>query len=205
MNNQQQEIDTYWNYNEVIGEGDIESKPVLIRMRLHRSTEKYFDDDTLIKLSTHKGERIYFHAKPYILIPDMTLTFALSRQPAPDGAIGEVIGADVKKLKPLEIGNAQAWYYPAEKALVLWECYLFAPFRHVKDPREDATFQTAWTGFERFLLEHLHPVERIYTTFEPIYERILFAKFLKKQGFRKQGNVAFVKEISQPVQEATSR
>jgi hypothetical protein len=110
MNNQQQEIDTYWNYNEVIGEGDIESKPVLIRMRLHRSTEKYFDDDTLIKLSTHKGERIYFHAKPYILIPDMTLTFALSRQPAPDGAIGEVIGADVKKLKPLEIGNAQAWY-----------------------------------------------------------------------------------------------
>jgi hypothetical protein len=191
-----QDIDTYWNSNKVIGEGDIEGKPSLIRLRIHRSTEKYFDGDSLIELSYRTGERIYFHAKPYILIPDMTLTFAAYPRPAQDGAIGEVISTDVKKLKPLEIGNAQAWYYPAEKALVLWECYFFAHFRKQTDPRKDVTLQTLWTGFERILLDQLHPVERIYTTYEPIYERPVFTKFLRQLGYRKHGKVAFVKEVT---------
>ena len=28
-----------------------------------------------------------------------------------------------------EIGQAQAWYYPADHLLVLWECFLEDPFR----------------------------------------------------------------------------
>jgi hypothetical protein len=204
MRTQHDTFDTYWNSNKVIGEGEIEGKSSLIRLRVHRSPEQYFDGDSLIKLSNRKGARIYFHAKPYILIPDMTLTIATYPQPAPDGAICEVISSDVKKLKPLEIGNAQAWYYPADKTVVLWECYLTEHFRQHTDPRKDATLQTLWTGFERILLEQLHPVERIYTTYEPIYEVPVYEKFLRQQGYRKQGTVAFVKEVGQPVQERTT-
>jgi hypothetical protein len=132
------------------------------------------------------------------------LTFAAYPRPAKDGAIGEVIGSDVKKLKPLEIGNAQAWFYPAENALVLWECYLTGRFRQHDDPCKEAILQTLWTGFERILLDLLPPVERIYTTYEPIYKRPVFAKFLATQGFRKQGNITFIKEVEQLVQEVTS-
>src|SRR3712207_8126706 len=52
------------------------------------------------------------------LFPYTTL-FRSSPTPRDDGAIGNVLNTDVTKLKPREIGNAQAWYYPAEKALVL--------------------------------------------------------------------------------------
>src|SRR3712207_6761266 len=110
-------IDTYWTHNTILGEGLIDGEQSLIRLRLHRSDERYYDKrDELFKLAAPRsGTRIYFHAKPYILIPDMTMTFALSPTPASDSAIGHVISTDVTKLKPREIGTAQAWYYPADK------------------------------------------------------------------------------------------
>jgi hypothetical protein len=204
MSNQHHEIDTYWNSNLVIGEGEIEGKRSLIRLKLHRSDDKYYSPHELFPLSSRRGQLVYFHAKPYILIPKITLTVALSRPKADTGEIGKVIGANVQHLQQRDIGNAQAWYYPADKALVLWECFLEEPYQTAPDPRHDAVFTMVWTGFERLLLEQLHPVERIYTTYEPIYERPVFAKFLATQGFRKQGNITFVKEVSQPVKEITS-
>src|SRR3712207_1877864 len=98
------DIDTYWNSTIVLGEGKIDGEQALIRLRLHRSDETYSYTHELFPLSSRRGKRIYFHANPYILIPDMTMTFAAHRHPAPDGAIGTVISTDVKKLKPLEIG-----------------------------------------------------------------------------------------------------
>jgi hypothetical protein len=138
----------------------------------------------------------------YILIPKITLTFALSRSKADTAEIGNVIGSNVQDLQAREVGNAQAWYYPTDKALVLWECYLSEHFRQSTDPREDTTLHTVWAGFEQLLLEQLPETAQIYTTYEPIYERPLFAKFLATQGFRQQGDIAFVKKVWQPVQEA---
>src|SRR3712207_219284 len=143
-----QDIDTYWNNNIVLGNGIIDGEQSLIRLKLHRSDETYSYTHELFPLSSRRGKRVYFHANPYILIPDMTLTFALSPTPAPDGAIGTVMSTDVKKLKPLEIGNAQAWFYPAEKALVLWECFLEGPYRTAADPQQDTLHTTVWTSFE---------------------------------------------------------
>jgi hypothetical protein len=71
----------------------------------------------------------------------MTLTIGLTRPKADSDEIGRVIGSDVTKLQEREIGNAQAWYYPAEKALVLWECYLFEPYAQ-KDPCNDPLLDT---------------------------------------------------------------
>src|SRR3712207_527569 len=112
---------TYWTHHELLGEGHVERENVLIRLRLHRSEERYYDKrDELFELpSPRSGTRIYFHAKPYILILDMTLTFAAYPKPAPGGALGEVISTDVKKLQVREVGTAQPWYYPTARNRVM--------------------------------------------------------------------------------------
>jgi hypothetical protein len=130
MSNQQQARDTYWNYNKVIDEGEIQGQCSLIRLKLHRSDETYYYPNELFPLSSRRGKKVYFHAKPYTLIPKLTLTFALSSRPKADtGEIGKVIGSHMQELQARDIGNAQAWYYPADKALVFWECFLEEPYQ----------------------------------------------------------------------------
>ena len=115
--------DPYWTHNPVIGEGDIQGHKSLIRLHLHRSEERAYHGESLFPIAVKRGDtKIYFHAKPYILIPRITLTVRLTRPKADSDEIGRVIGSDVTKLQEREIDNAQAWYYPAEKVLVLWEC-----------------------------------------------------------------------------------
>jgi hypothetical protein len=187
--------DPYWTHNLVIGEGDIQGHTSLIRLHLHRSEERAYHGESLFPISVKRGDtKTYFHAKPYILIPRMTLTIGLTRPKADSDEIGRVIGSDVTKLQEREIGNAQAWYYPAEKALVLWECYLFEPYAK-KDPRNDPLLATVWQEFEKTLLKALPNTAKIYTTYEPIYERPKYKAFLAKQGYRPVEKVAFVKEV----------
>jgi hypothetical protein len=100
----------------------------------------------------------------------------------------------VTNLQERELGNAQAWYYPEEKALVLWECYLFEPFRK-DNPLKDPLLAIVWAGFENALLKALPNITKIYTTYEPIYDRLVYKTFLKKMQYRPLEKVAFVKEV----------
>src|SRR5918992_1247999 len=189
---QPHDTDPYWTNNLILGEGDVQGHKSLIRLHLHRSEETF--EHTLgeiFPLSTRRGKRTYFHAKPYILIPRMTLTIGLTRPKADSDEIGRVIGSDVTKLQEREIGNAQAWYYPAEKALVLWECYPYEQFAK-EDPRIDPLLATLWQGFEKYLLKELPETTRIYTEYEPIYENQAYKAFLAKQGYRAIDKGAFV-------------
>jgi hypothetical protein len=77
----------------------------------------------------------------------------------------------------------------------LWECYLFEPYAQ-KDPRKDQLLATIWQGFEETLLKELPDTTRIYTTYEPIYDRPVYKTFLAKQGYGPIKKVAFVKEVS---------
>jgi hypothetical protein len=188
--------DPYWTHNLVIGEGDIERHKSLIRLHIHQSEEKAYHEESLFPIAIKRGgTKIYFHAKPYILIPQMTLTIGLTKPKADSNEIGRVIGSDVTKLQEREIGNAQAWYYPAEKALVLWECYLFKTYAK-KDPRIDPLLATVWQGFEKFLLKELPDTAMIYTTYEPIYDRAVYKTFLALQGYGLIKKVAFRKEVT---------
>jgi hypothetical protein len=195
--------DSYWTHNLVIGEGDVQRHNSLIRLHLHRSEEPYFHSEELFPIASHLpgnrpprgATRTYFHAKPFILIPQMTLTIGLTRPKVDSREIGRVIGSDVKHLQEQEIGNAQAWYYPTDKALVLWECYLFELYRK-DDPLKDPLLATLWQGFEDALLKELPDTTRIYTTYEPIYERPVFKTFLRKRQYRPIEKVAFVKEVT---------
>jgi hypothetical protein len=192
---QPHDTDPYWTNNLILGEGDVEGHKSLIRLHGHRSEETYEHSiENLFPISARRGNRTYFHAKPYLLIPQMTLTIGLTRPKADSDDIGRVIGSDVTHLQEREIGNAQAWYYPADKALVLWECYLFEPFRQ-QDPRTDQLHATVWQGFEKALLEELPDTAKVYTTYETVYERPVFKTFLRKMQYRPVDKVAFVKEV----------
>jgi hypothetical protein len=188
--------DSYWTHNPVIGEGDVQGQKSLIRLHLHKSEERAYHGESLFPIAVKRGDtKIYFHAKPYILIPRMTFTIGLTQPKAESDEIGRVIGSDVTKLQEREIGNAQAWYYPKEKALVLWECFLSEPYAQ-KDPQNDPLLATVWQEFEKTLLKELPDTDRIYTTYEPIYERPIYKTFLGKQGYQVIDKGAFVKEVT---------
>src|ERR671914_3107530 len=156
------DTDSYWTHNPVIGERDVQGQKSLIRLHLHKSEERAYHSESLFPIAVKHGDtKIYFHAKPYILIPRMTFTVGLTKPKAGSREIGRVIGSDVTKLQEREIGNAQAWYYPKDKALVLWECYLFEPYR-TKDSRKDSLLSAVWQGFEDALLKELPDASRIY-------------------------------------------
>ncbi len=165
------------------------------RLRAHVSEERYDDKHELFPLSQRTGELTYVMARPFLLEPEMILTVALGPQPDPEGAIGHVTGSEVKRLRALEIGNAQAWYYPADRTIVLWECFLEAPFR-TNDPATDPVHTLVWQGFESFLRGRFPEATRFVTTIEPIYERPVYQAFLEQQGYRSIAAVAFEKVLA---------
>jgi hypothetical protein len=92
---------------------------------------------------------------PYVLEPKLTFTVGLYNNPKhyadQDNPIGEVIGSNHEGFREVQIGNAQAWYYPADKIIVLWECFFEERFR--KDPLpKDSTMKQLWQAFELYLV-----------------------------------------------------
>ncbi len=71
-----------------------------------------------------------------------------------------------------------------------------APYRTTHNPTDDTLLATVWRGFEDIHCSQLPDVSRIYTTYEPIYERPVYEQFLAAQGYTQCGTVAFVKEVT---------
>ncbi len=80
----------------------------LIRLHLHRSEEPYYHQEDFFPIDTTRGTRIYFHAKPYILLPKISLTIELTPPKPASAEVGKIIDSGVKELHELELGNAQA-------------------------------------------------------------------------------------------------
>lgn len=103
------------------------------RLSSYQAIEQEEYDDLLspelgLRLSARRGERIYVHAKPCILVPRITLTVAFREEAIPvysdlraghreDGRMvdttGEVIGSQVEGMERRVIGQMKAWYYPS--------------------------------------------------------------------------------------------
>lgn len=106
-----------------------------------------------------------------------------------------MVNVEHKSSRLQEIGQAQAWYYPADQLLVLWECYLFEGYR-VERAEEDQVLLMVWQGFERFLAERLPEAKRIVTpAWEDPYERKGWQAFLLAQGYQQSTQQAMVKTL----------
>jgi hypothetical protein len=95
--------------------------------------------------------------------------------------------------REMVVGTAQAWLYHEDATLVLWECFLEAPYCQ-PDPVADTNLHALWRGFEDFLLARLPRPRRIVTpSWEPLYATEQWQQFLRLQGYGPLNRRAFVK------------
>ena len=108
------------------GEITLAGQAYSLRLLAHREEERYHEraTDELVPLSSTTGVRTYVQVRPYVLEPEITLTIGVYEQQRASGAIGEVLDSTWQGMRHRDIGRAQAWYYPADELVVLWECYL---------------------------------------------------------------------------------
>jgi hypothetical protein len=83
----QETPDPYWQHDLLLGEAFIESETRSIRARLHLADEHYTTYTTreIILLAQPRGTRSYVLLRPYLLVPDITLTVGLFPQPTERG------------------------------------------------------------------------------------------------------------------------
>jgi hypothetical protein len=139
--------------------------------------------------------------QPYVLEPILTLSVGLFNKPKhyadQDSAVGKTIGQPKQEgFREVQVGNAQAWYYPADKTIVLWECFFDGRFS-THPFSEDTNMQKLWKGFERWLLRQFLQATTLATPFnDPIAESIdEYQAFLKTLGYSPIADAAFGKSV----------
>jgi hypothetical protein len=177
-------------------------EPQQIHGRFHASDEPYFDGShEIIPLTQRRGHRTYVMMHPYVREPKLTFIVGLYSNPKhyadQESPIGEVIGSQPEGFREAQVGNAQAWYYPADKALVLWECFFEDRFRKHPLP-EDTNMQKLWQSFEHYLLTKFPQTSTLATPFnDPIAASIEeYQAFLTTLGYSPLVKGAFGKRIS---------
>ena len=203
-----QHTDDFWTHDAPLFVGTFPSyrnDPRMVQARLHISEEKFrYGKHEIIPLTMQPGEtgqRTYVMMQPYILEPELFMTVGMYPKPKhyadQDEAIGEVLSTQAKGMRPQQIGSAQAWYYPHDKLIVLWECFLDARMRNVTSLTEDLYMQTLWSSFEHWLAKQFPEATRIVTPFnDPIANSIEeYQTFLRSLGYEPVAKAAFGKTI----------
>jgi hypothetical protein len=137
---------------------------------------------------------------PYITEPNLVMSVALYPKPkhyadAPS-AIGETTGTRVEGFRDVKIGNAQAWYYPEDKVLVLWECFLDGFVRDLP-LLEDPNMAHLWTSFEQWLITRYKAAAKILTPWaDPLWEEKAYQSFLRTRGYTQENPGLFAKRLT---------
>jgi hypothetical protein len=172
--------------------------PVQVRGKVHQSEEQYSlrkAETDIEPIQTLRGTRSYIHCKPFVLVPDIRLTIGLYPTSTGEGAIGEVLEAHERKHREIEIGQAQAWYYPQDGVIVLWECFLHG-FVRDKPLLEDPNMSDLWRSFARFLRKQCIGAERIATpSHDPMFSNEAYHDFLSSLGYQPVAKAAWGKLI----------
>lgn len=184
----------YWTHDTSLFTGTFRyfgKEPVLVRGKVHLADESYSKTDAdleIVPLTQKKGQSTYVNIRAYVLVPDITLTIGLYPHPKQHAdqppTIGEVIDSQEKpQMREQEIGDGQAWYYPHDKAIVLWECSLYRHFAEAPI-EQDQNMQGLWTGFEQFLIAQFPEATQIATTYaDPDYQTEQYQEFLTALGY----------------------
>ena len=179
------------------------NKPRMVQGKIHLSEERYsWGYKEIIPLSEKAGVRRYVNMHPYILEPEAFITIGLYPKPKQyadqDEAIGETISTpQVKGMRQHQVGNAQAWYYPQDRVIVLWECFLDSQVRNRQSLTEDRHMPKLWKAFEQWLSQQFSEATRIVTPFnDPLAKTIEeYQTFLRSLGYAPVAQAAYGKEI----------
>lgn len=170
----------------------------------HSSPERYGKDHRELGIDlSDAGERQYVHVKAYYYAPRIILSVSLARPvETPLGEeIGEVTESRVEGADRHFIANLQAWYYPTEKSLMLWEVDMSGHYG-MSDPTRDFLLGSLWYFFERGLLSRFRDCERIVTPgADPSYSDESWREFLKSQAYQPHRDNTFIKLVTREVRE----
>jgi hypothetical protein len=182
--------DPFWTHDTFLFDGTFRyyrDKKLPVRGKLHVSEERYSNDGLeLVKLKTRQGVRAYVMMHPYVIVPNLVTTVIVNPKQYADAGemLGKTAGTRVEGFRDVQIGNAQAWYYPEDQVLVLWECFL-ASFVRDAPLGKDHNMVQLWTGFERWLLERYPETERIVTPWmDPLWQPKDYQAFLRRRGYK---------------------
>ena len=176
-------------------------KPQKVIGKFHISEERYFDGShELIPLKQRKGRRVYVMMQPYVLEPILTMTVHLYKNPKQyadqESPIGETAGTQQEGFREVQVGNAQAWYYPEDKTIMLWECFFDSRFRS-HPLANDGNMVKLWQSFEQWLLGQFPEAKTLATPFDdPIAQSIAeYQTFLSLLGYAPFVKGAFAKSL----------
>jgi len=197
------EADLYWQDDVALCEATLRylrGSPTTVRAKVHVSEERFSSDDVhpeIVPLTHTSGERSYILMKPYVLEPEITLTVGVYPNPTSDQtydqAMGEVLSSAWEGMRHKEVGHIQAWHYPKDRTLVLWECYFNRPFRD-QPLLQDENMRNLWMSTERFLLDRFSGRCRLLTPFrDPEFPDDEYQQFLRELGFQSVAKAAYGK------------
>jgi hypothetical protein len=200
-----QHKDDYWTHDTPLFTGRFpyyRNEPRMVQGKIHLSKEQIYTRivSEIVPLKSEKGVRNYVNLHPYVLEPQIVINIGMYPQPKQfadqESAIGQVLSSKVNGVRQREIGNAQAWYYPRDKVIVLWECFLHSSMRN-KPLLEDENMQQLWKCFERWLIKKFPKAKTLATPFnDPIAESTEeYQAFLKSLGYSPIAQAAFGKKI----------
>lgn len=188
----------YWEIDVPLAGGALSPGRRLMALQAHIEEEAFRrprDIDEIVPLTTRSGTRSYVAARPYVWETNLVMSVRLFPQVGSDGVIGEVTGPATTSRRRRPIGHAQAWFYPADRMLVLWEALLYQQQEHC--PAQDERLQTLWHGFEHFLLQQFPTTRSIATpSWEPLYDTGSWRDFLQRLGYASLSERAFAKSVS---------
>ncbi len=167
---------------------------------LHNTSEERYHLDQveteIVPITQRTGMRTSLHLQPYLAFPDIRLIVGLSPASRPDGAIGEVLSVEETGMRRERIGTGQAWYYPADRTLVLWEALIEDRFRDAP-LSEDMNMRRLWLGIEDVLTTHFPAATRITTPFDdPAFETAAYRAFLGSLGYAPVAKAAYGKRFA---------
>src|SRR5207244_1316888 len=139
----------------------------------------------IVPIKNTKGERIYFLIQPYVEEPNVILTVGIPPNGYADtDAIGTVQESRVEGFRPIPVGKCQAWYYPADTTVVVWECFLDRAFRDNTSPAEDPNMEKLWQTIEKYFARKFPRADRMVTPFDdPQFQREEYQTFLRSLGY----------------------
>ncbi len=174
------------------------NEPSTIRACVHYTDESYrrhADGPEIVSLSPATRTRTHLRLQPYLALPDLRAIVEFSPTTPADTHVGTLAGAGFAPDRVHPIGDAQAWYYPADHTLVLWECFLDDRYRDAPLADDDNTARL-WDGVEDYLTTHFPTATRIITPpDDPLFDDDAYRAFLHARGFAPLSPTAFGKTI----------
>ena len=87
------------------------------------------------------------------------------------------------------VGNTQAWCFPQDGVLVIWECLLTRWRGPTPPPAADTRFVALWKAFEQEMIRHFQPKIVLTPAWEPEYPLDQWHAFLTHLGYTIEGNM----------------